>query len=62
MDFELRGGGTVYVLAPLTEAAHEWVAENLPEDATWFGGGVAVEHRYIGDIVEGLAADGLTVE
>jgi len=22
--------------------------QHIPEDATWLGGGVAVEHRYIG--------------
>jgi len=47
-DFELSGHGTVYLFQPLTPAARAWVEEHLPPDATWFGGAVVVEHRYIG--------------
>ena len=61
IDFEISGGGTVYLLHPLTRAARAWVAEHLPADATWFGGAVVVEHRYIGDIVGGAIGDGLVV-
>ena len=60
-DFELSGGGTVYLLHPRTRAARTWVAEHLPADATWFGGAIVVEHRYIGDIAEGARADELVV-
>ena len=35
--------------------------DNLPEDAQTLGKAVAVEHRYIGDIVAGMKADGLVV-
>ena len=38
IDFEVSGGGTVYLLHPLTRAARTWVAENLPADATWWCG------------------------
>jgi len=38
-----------------------WVAEHLPTDATWFGGAVVVEHRYIGPIIGGAIGDGLVV-
>ena len=60
-DFLVTGGGTVYLLHPLTDAAREWVAEHLPEDAQRLGNGIAVEHRYIGDIVCGARNDGLSV-
>ncbi len=60
-DFELSGGGTVYLLRPLARAARVWVEEHLPADATWFGGAVVVEHRYIGPIIGGAIADGLVV-
>ena len=59
IDFELSGHGTVYPFRPITRAAHHWVAEHLPTDATWWCGAVVVEHRFIGDIVAGAIGDGL---
>jgi hypothetical protein len=61
IDFEISGGGTVYLLHPLTRAARAWVAEHLPDDATRWCGAIVVEPRYIGPIVQGAIADGLVV-
>ena len=61
VDFEVSGGGSVYLFKPLTRAAHAWVDEHLPADATWWCGAVVVEHRYIGPIVGGASGDGLVV-
>ena len=61
IDFEVSGHGTVYLLRPITRAAHTWVDEHLPADATWFGRAVVVEHRYIGPIIRGAIGDGLRV-
>jgi hypothetical protein len=61
VDFELSGDGTVYLLQPVSRAAHNWVEEHLPTDATWFGGAIVVEHRFIGPIVSGAIGDGLRV-
>jgi len=61
-DFEVSGGGTIYLLHPLTEAAAHWIATHIPEDAPMLGDAVAVEHRFIGTIVEGITNDGLTVQ
>lgn len=55
------GHGSIWLLRPLTDGAREWVAESIPADAQWFGGAVAVEHRYIGDILQGLKLDGFGV-
>jgi hypothetical protein len=60
-DFLVTGGGTIYLLHPVTFAAEEWVAEHLPEDAQRLGNAIAVEHRYIRDIVDGARNDGLAV-
>jgi hypothetical protein len=60
-DFAVQDEGSIYLLHPLTEAAEEWIAEHIPSDAQYLGKAVAVEHRYIGGIVEGIKADGLTV-
>lgn len=60
-DFDVVGEGSIYVLRPLTPAAHEWIDAHLPDDALRFAGAVVVEHRFIGAIVEGARADGLEV-
>jgi len=63
-DLLVTGEGpftTVYLLHPLTNAAYEWVAEHLPEDAQRLGDAIAVEHCYIGDIVDGARNDGLAI-
>lgn len=63
-DFLVTGEGsgtTVFLLHPRTDAAREWVADHLPEDAQRLGNAIAVEHRYIGDIVDGARNDGLAV-
>jgi hypothetical protein len=50
IDFEVSGGGTVYLFKPpLTAAARDWVDEHLPEDAMDWCGAVVVEHRYISE-------------
>ena len=61
-DFWVQNHGSLFLLIPQTEAASDWVEENLPEDAQTFGGGIVVEHRYISDIVDGIRTDGLEVE
>ena len=60
-DFELSGHGTVYLLRPTTRVARAWIEEHLPNDVTWFGTAVVVEHRYIGPIIGGAIGDGLRV-
>lgn len=60
-DFTVYGGGTVYMLNPQTRAAKAWARKHLPQDALTLGPAIAVEHRYIGDIVDGIVNDGLTV-
>jgi len=63
-DFSIEGEPrfcTVYLLRPLTPAAFEWIEEHIPEDAQRLGNAVAVEHRYIGPIAEGILADGLVL-
>lgn len=62
IDFEVLGGGTVFLVKPLTDAARQWVDANFSlESWQWFGGGFAVEHRYIADIVSGIKEAGLEV-
>jgi hypothetical protein len=60
-DFEVSGGGSIYIFTPLTPDARDWVAEFLPEDAQRWAGGVVIEHRYISDVVAGAQRDGFSV-
>ena len=62
MDFTITNHGSIVIIEPLTEAAIDWVAEHIPEDAQrWGRAGVVVEPRYVGDIVAGIEADGLEI-
>lgn len=61
-DFTLLDEFTIFLLTPISEAARGWVAKFLPADALTWGPATVIEHRYIGDIVDGIIGDGLTVE
>lgn len=43
VDPLVQGGGSVYLLRPVSPAGSAWVEARIPEDATWFAGAVAVE-------------------
>jgi len=61
-DVLVRNEGSIFLLTPMTEAASEWFADHLPEDAQTFGPATVVEHRYVAAIVEGMVNDGLVVQ
>jgi hypothetical protein len=59
-DFAVVNHGTLYVLHPLTPAARAWINQNIDSSALRFGpNGIAIEHRYIADIMDGMKRDGL---
>ena len=60
-DYEVSGGGTVFILTPLNDGAKANLEENLSKESIWFAGGVAVEHRHIMPLVEALRAEGFVV-
>ena len=59
-DFDIENHGSVVLLRPLSTDADNWVQENISDDVLRFGGAVVVEPRYIGPVMEGLSAEGLT--
>ena len=61
-DFRVFGGGSLYMLLPKSEAAKDWAREHLPEDALTLGRAIAIEHRYINPILDGINDAGLVVE
>jgi hypothetical protein len=57
---EGRPGDTVFIVRALTDSALAWLANHT--DGQWLGNGLAVEHRYVADLVAGLREHGFTVE
>jgi hypothetical protein len=60
-DFRCEHHGSIFLLYPLSPSAQSWIEENLPSDVQWFGNAVAVEHRFIWPILEGIQDDGMVV-
>jgi hypothetical protein len=55
-DFRCENHGSIFLLYPLNESAKSWIEENLPSDVQWFGQVVAVEHRFIWEILTAFKA------
>lgn len=60
-DIDVTNQGCFYVITALTDRGAEWFEDNLVGEQTPACGGIAVEGRYLDDIVEGALADGLEV-
>ena len=50
---------TAYLIVPLNEGCENWLKENIAEGGIWVGSSIAVEHRFIEDIINGLSQHGL---
>jgi hypothetical protein len=61
-DVSVANHGSIFMIQPITQAAKEWVDENVPlEDYQWLGSSFSCEHRYVEDLVAGMQGDGLVV-
>ena len=61
-DFYLANLGSILTLTPTSDRARGRVADNIPEDSlVWGACSIAIEPRYIGPIVDGITADGLSI-
>ena len=54
-------GDTVGLVVPVTDTAQAWLEDRVQRDAHRLGRVLIVEHRYIEDLVVGMAHDGLVV-
>jgi hypothetical protein len=65
VDFTVFSDGphpSIYLLTPHTTAARAWLDENVQAESYQFiGTSLAVEHRFIAQIVEGIIAAGMEV-
>ena len=50
---------TVYLVTPLTSACKEWINENVGGETTWYASGLAIEWRYLDNLLLGMENDGL---
>ncbi len=62
-DFALTiEGGSICLLWAQTEEGKGWIKDNIdPEHQKW-AAAVVIEHRFVGDIVNGIHTDGLTIK
>jgi hypothetical protein len=60
LDIIYQNHGSIILMFAETDAAREWVADHLPDDAQTFGAAICIEPRYFGDIAYGAQEDGLS--
>lgn len=60
-DILVSDHGSLVMLAGLTPNGDAWLRQNLASDAQWLGKTVAVEPRYVDDILRGIQAGNLTI-
>jgi hypothetical protein len=62
-DFRINDQGTIVLFTPISDAAREWVDENVASDSwQWFGPQLCVDHRMAGDLLDGIVAAGFEIE
>jgi hypothetical protein len=59
IDFLVRDEGSIWLFTPLSPAALQFLSEHIQDDAQYLGDSLAVEHRYVYDLLLGLRAHGL---
>lgn len=63
-DFTVQNEGSIILLHPDTEPAIRWVEDNIGQANGYqpYWPTVVIEPRYVRDIIEGIQAEGLTIE
>jgi len=62
VDVLVQNEGSLFIFWPETQAAKDWVEENVHlESYQLWGHGFVVEPRYAVDLAAGMAEDGLVV-
>ena len=63
IDANVENHGSILLLRPLSDAAEQWVNENIGEGSRFqpYWPTVVIEPRYIADILEGMKSDGLVL-
>ena len=63
-DYEIISppGASVFLLCPISQDAREYLADLIGPEARWMGLNLAIEPRYLADLVDALIADTFIVE
>ncbi len=61
-DVLVGNSGSIFTFTPLTNAARNWIAENVQAESwQWLGGALAVDHHFARDLAQGMIDSGLVV-
>jgi hypothetical protein len=61
-DFLVIDHGSIVAIRPLTEAAEQWLDDNVVAEAwQWLGGSLCVDRRCAAPLIVGIEADGFEV-
>ena len=45
----------MYIVTPITPKTRQWIDDNVGiEDWQWTGGGFAIDHHFVDDLIEGM--------
>lgn len=62
-DVTVTNEGSVFLVTPYTQDARDWISENVhTEGWQWMGQSLAIEHRFVSDLVDGMLDAGLDVQ
>jgi hypothetical protein len=61
MDATFYDHGSIWLVVPHSEAAQQWINDNVDPEAQWYCGALVVEPRYVEPLAKGMASDGLEV-
>jgi hypothetical protein len=61
LDATFEDHGSIWLIDPITPAAKTWLDDNITGHMDWFAGSLAVEPRFVWELIEGMQADGLEI-
>lgn len=61
-DFTLENHGSIVLLKPNKRASAKWLTDTAPEDAQFFGNALAIEPRYVSNVIEAARADRFNIQ
>lgn len=63
IDVQITNNGSIFSFRLMTQAAKDWVEENVQTESYQFmGSTLHVEHRYARDLAAGMQEAGLEIE
>lgn len=60
-DFRVTNHGSLWAVQPLTDAARDWLTDNIVGENQWIAGALAVEPRYVEPLLGGITDAGFTI-